>query len=461
MNKSDLKQLIDKVNELFITWRKNYIYQIQDGSYKDSISFGGKLSDTEIEEHLQHKKTIGVKINKITKFILFDVDIPNEKECKFTVNKIKNGIEQFGIPKEYIYVIDSGSKGYHCILFFDEVIPITYLKTFYKYILEFTNCNIHQIELRPTRQGVKLPLSINRKTGRICYFVDNNFKVIEDNKYLLGVKQYSASIMIEMIKDYERDISKLNNLNETIENNYTTPKSYKENIDSEYTFEIAETIEKEGIKFKGTRHHCLMKLGSMYNTLGYSQQDIEYLLVEWMNNQDKNMYSTPYDKCLIDIKEISKYVVDKNIQITTNIKDISVSKDECLKIAEVKGNKGKLIMYCLMVHAKRYASKTGKFYITYNQIMKSCNINSKTTIKKYIDELQNIGYIEISRRDKYNEKLPNQYIVKILDNENKDYIVSDNIIDLSKSFNNCMNKLFNKNELKKLFTRREYERLIC
>ncbi|QCX33663.1 hypothetical protein FDN13_08090 [Caloramator sp. E03] len=69
-----------------------------------------------LEAHLDGRLTIGVfgNINS-TKFICFDIDFKKPQKAKEAVYKLIEAIEQFGIPRDYIYVSSSGNKGYHFV----------------------------------------------------------------------------------------------------------------------------------------------------------------------------------------------------------------------------------------------------------------------------------------------------------------------------------------------------------
>src|SRR5699024_1888135 len=111
--------------------------------------------------------------------------------------------------KDYITVSFSGSKGYHVELFFDEAIQWQALEPFYKEVLLKLGKTKKEIELRPTGNGLKLPLSTHRKTDNLSLIsrFNNNFTGLillnqeESVKYLLNVKRINLDEFKELVLD--------------------------------------------------------------------------------------------------------------------------------------------------------------------------------------------------------------------------------------------------------------------
>src|SRR5690625_1611440 len=121
--KNELKPIVKRINDLFITERKKYIIQKEDGTYNWlSVSENNKVRkfhDYMIEAHLKQKRTYGIFAGStLTKFVTFDVDIPSHE----LVHSIYNILNNNGIESEYIYTSWSGSKGYHVDIYFSKPI---------------------------------------------------------------------------------------------------------------------------------------------------------------------------------------------------------------------------------------------------------------------------------------------------------------------------------------------------
>ena len=466
------QRLIQRFNELFINYRGNYIFQKEDGSYVNSICFKKKLTDKEILNHIRGIDTVGIFAGQQTcKFILFDVDMADksEKEKQIAVNKIKNELELIGIPRYFIHTIFSGSKGYHCCLFFDDLIHNNYVKSLYEYILQKTQYNKHEVELRPLHNvGVKLPLSYNKKTNKFCCFVDDNFKVIKDKEYIHKIIPYSRDIFIEIMHDVESEYKqqkKIDSIKTKLKDNYKQPKVYDDYYDKDFTIDKAKELERNGLIHKGSRKNSLVKLAIYYHTIGYEYDDIIANLTEWLGMQDTKMYKTKWEDCLKDINNITKWVIKKNAMFVNKKLNIEVYDEEIEKIMDLNRFYQQVVMYALLCHSKRYASSTGVFYMSSFQVMKSTCIEDKNTMGRIVTELEKLGYIEIIDRNIQQglKKIPNKYKVLIRADENikqSKINVQSDVINLMDNYVKNINEKYTKKELKKKLNKRCYTRII-
>jgi len=128
-----VKEIVDKINDLYILGRKKYLVQNKKGQYTTVIHTKGNrpLVDSIVEEHLKGKYTIGVFSSYYSKFICFDVDVKDTEYARWTTYKLINALQDIGISDDYINVSTSGNKGYHVEIFFDKPIQNKILKDFY------------------------------------------------------------------------------------------------------------------------------------------------------------------------------------------------------------------------------------------------------------------------------------------------------------------------------------------
>ena len=466
------RRILDSFNELFISYRGSYISQKEDGSYFNSSCFNKKLTDREMLRHIRQQDTIGIFAGKYTsKFILFDIDMADksEQERIMACNRIISEIENVGIPRWFVQKINSGSKGFHLVLFFNGMMNNTYIESFYNYILIKTGFNKHEVELRATHtMGVKLPLSINKKSGNVCCFVDDNFQPIADKDYICKIIPYDIDIFIEIVRECESEYIKQNKIEVVktkLKENYKQPKTYDDYYDKEYTVEKAIELEENGLQYKGSRNNSLVKLAIYYNTLGYNHDNAVSLLTEWMTKQDKKMYSTSWENCIKDIEDIAKWISKKNITIVNKKLNIEVYDEEIEKIMKLDRFYQQVVMYAFLCHSKRYATETGIFYMTAKQVVDSTCIQSMDTCYSIIDQLSSLGYIEIVQRNVRDglKHKANKYKVLIRADENvkqSKITIDSDVVNLMDNYCKNINEKFTKKELRKKLSSRCYSRII-
>jgi hypothetical protein len=192
------------------------------------------------------------------------------------------------------------------------------------------------------------------------------------------------------------------------------------------------------------------------------------MLYNWLLQQDRFTYSTPLDECKKDIKLIATYIYEKDIGFTNPEKEIMVTYSEMLTILKAKNMNDKLLAYSLLIHSKRYANKSGIFYMTYKQMSEVTGLN-ESTARRNINKLIELEIIEIVERNvnagkgNRNFKKPNKYrFIGSQNNDdyyityNNDFINSCNSIDTL--FTSGILSLFkeNQNELKLLLPKGQY-----
>ena len=496
VTKINYEKLADKMYDLYVTKYYPFIIQKPNGEY-EWIYKWGNLKDNKniLIRHLQSKQTVGVLCHSHTKFMCIDVDFGEDlNQAKWVTYKIINIFRQFGIEDKYINVSFSGKKGYHILIFFDNVVSYKQINFLYDLIIEELYYSIDyealkvleipwnyslielkdKIELRPKDNfGVKLELSIHQETKKKCYFCDinNNLEPIKSIEYLYKINQLPREfldIVFNKAKQSRIERQNIDYFNDEIKNKSKPANSQNLYTDEEYTIGYIENLIDNGLTILGSRHHSLMKIARYYNHLGHSKEENEKILIEWMSKQSRDFYKATESEYLRDIKNIIKFVYENNRGIKGEVRDISINRDEMNEILKHKEKPKKLLFYALIIHAKRYAINNGEFYMTYEQIMESVKI-SNGSISKYLLELVDDGEIIITRKNYKginNKNLPNKYIINnskinvnnISSNDDiiKEYIVKNNIINLDIEYNNTVINLFNKKEIKDILPTRQY-----
>lgn len=475
------QEIIQKINDLFIMTRFQYLIMNPDKTYITYNKYRGNkihsLNDTDIRQHLNGKKTVGVFAGKeFTQFLTFDVDVHNPDLAKWTVYKLIDGLQSLGIPRDFIFVSMSGSKGYHVDIYFDHPIKNTVAKKLYLLTLNTTdllNIDYGQVEYRPNglKQGVKLPLGINFKTGNRCWYCNPlTLELIEDESYILSVKQISVST-IYTILDEQDDLYSIDTVSEVeetrnkIEGSVKTLDIYKQNIDPDETIDSIQELFFNGLKIPGTRHNSLFKLAKYFHYQGIEREECNDMLIEWMDKQDQSTYTTERDDYIKDIGLINDYIFDNDVQLTIKEKDLTVTYSEMLPILQLGTKNEKLLAYCLLIHSKRLANAKGIFYMSYSQMVEASGIDIRTT-KRVIPKLNDNGILDIvasnqSQKGTYMKK-PNKYKLNIANsgNSDKSFIISCDDIHYADSFTNTLTHLFTNKELHTYLPRRQYQSLI-
>jgi hypothetical protein len=192
----------------------------------------GVLGSNEIQVHVRGEETYGVyplRANRTLKFASVHVAIPLRKLMENTKNEgflalleqkahqysleIVEKSREYGIPA---YLEDSGEKDRRVWFFFEEFIPVELAERFLNTVLDKLLSPPSDITvalslgLRGKGIGyedhpVMLPLGFNRKTGRQCFFINEDGEPYEDQ--LLQIKKIrliSRGEIQSFIKSSER-----------------------------------------------------------------------------------------------------------------------------------------------------------------------------------------------------------------------------------------------------------------
>lgn len=408
----DLELIIKTMNNLFITERKKYIIQTNDGSYNwmelNKTKNFKKFQDFMLENHLKRKKTYGVFSGpEITKFITFDLDIVSN-ELVLSLHKELNRV---GISSKYIHTSWSGSKGYHVDIYFSEVIHVSRMKRLFDYIKlrlkrKFPNLDIERIvEFRPSpTQGVKLPLGVNLANkdpnSNVCWYVDvkDGLKPIRTLEYILNIEPIERDDLITIINTLPETIDETKEIVEE-DDSEQSPLNDPDKLISNVTLESLELLDKNGLTQSGTRNASLCKLAIYYKAQGASKKQCKQKLSIWMNAQDKKYYKTPLDTCYKEIERIANGVYKKNIHLKLGKTEIEITRNEILTLYYYDKFLRKTLN-ALFIHSKRYGDKNGEFFMTYDQLAKAAKYTVKTATT-HVKSLEQLEIIEVTRSPLY------------------------------------------------------------
>jgi uncharacterized protein YdhG (YjbR/CyaY superfamily) len=469
-----LKELIQKMNELMVTDRSHHILMKDNGTYRKVTHYN--LNDSSIRKHLEGEETVGVfSGSQITKYICFDVDTQDQAEidARHLVNTLVN---DYNIARDDIHISISGSKGLHCELYLNKVISYKMAERFYNDVRIKAGFKKNQVELRPQpTQGVKLPLGINRKTGKRCYYIDSHtFKPIENLNHILTIKPMDADFFEMEFSELEPIILNEKNAEELTE----TMSSVKTNsIDLENTLQYVEDILSLGhIKQSKTRNNMTLALAIyLKEHYGAHQQDVTNHITDIMLTSKKMHGTVSSTEKFIksETKRIVNVVYKYNYKLIKKNRNVEIYRQEVLDILSIKEKHLKQLYLIHLVQSKRHAKANGNYFITYDTMIDMGATKNRQSLFKYMKQLEERDLLEVVERKVWDiDRLktegksiykPNLYRVKKIVTSKYDVdsiTIRDNQeLDLNR-FLKSLTEHFTDIELKKFLPRKQYEGII-
>lgn len=475
------------MNDLYFIQRGHYLIQYKDGYSQfttGQINKSGKriksIMDWQFQSHLDGDLTIGTFGGKLmSKFMTFDIDFHDLKMAQWIVYKLTKTLYDLGINEHYISF--SGNKGYHIDIFFSDLIQISDAEKFFNYVILKSDTTQYflegsKVEFRVTdKLGIKLPLGIHQKTGNYCGFcvLDDGLTVMDkanSEAFFFTIKKISHQRVLDIIGIEDVDIFDrvlLTKAEDAI-SPHTPLKNYEQSED--YSIDLAIELFNNGLKYQGSRHKSTLLLGMYFKYCGMDQEQCKDELSAWMSWQKSETYTTPLLHCYKDIVQITKDIYEKNYNLRSNDKDMTVTFEEIQWIINSCPEKNqKLITYAMLIHSKRHANLKGVFYMPFKDIETTTGLG-ENTVPRQVNKLIDCGVIEVIERNRkpkgggLMKKLPNLYRLNYKPKKLSLslFIESDETFVTSKSNNLglCMKFYFTDAELKKLLPRRQYESIM-
>lgn len=419
--------ILEHFKDLYMFRRSKWIRQRKDGSYS-TINFS--LHDHQLEKHLEGSQTIGIFSGEVfTNLLTFDVD-KGKKPTEELLEVLKT---KYGLQKNEYLLSFSGSKGYHVTIFFEQPVPYLKVKLLYESVLADVGYQSNEIELRPTpTQGVKLPLSYNRKTGNRCNLVSEDFEPLDD-EYILEVKKiaWKASWKLREANMVEDIVKNLNF-----------------NVPVDYESRCAQMLKRRKLLYSDSRHNSTLLL--LVYLKEHGVEDPIRIVQEIIRNSE-GYFKTPLEKALDEVIRLAKYAEGYKLpqpQITA-VKiydtDIRAILNATSKIPERR------LLFSLLVHSKRWANSEGIFYISHKQLGIMGNDTSRTRSIANIQKLVDKGLLELVEcRQK--KKLPNKYRYKLEAVESERFIELETSTELEQT----LTELIPIHEARALFSKKYF-----
>lgn len=407
----DFFDVADRLVDLYVTYRKRYVMMVNGAIFVPKRKESGPIALTNsiICKHLHKHFSIGVFAGEYSsKFVCFDVDDGSQD----TVRQIVGLIEQFGIPREFVYVSSSGGKGYHVEVFFDSIVYTEKLRIFYDWVILHGKLNPVKIEFRPTHsQAIKLPLSKHAKTGNVCWFVNRDtFEPYTYESYICSIMQFSSGRFNELVDHCG------------IRKPITGGKDsdYFENLADPNRPKIREFTEQEKMVVDGIsaypnitepgQRHMLTRFLAIHNRcIGMTMEESEAALIDWWKIQDREITSTPDKEALADIRSLVEWTFSAGFKVPSRKKELKITKD-ILRVALARDTKTERKLAFLIAC---FCDVYGRMNMSYDRIAKYLGCSSLAA-KKCVSKLVEAGYVRYtpgrssSKDGKYTRK-PNTY----------------------------------------------------
>lgn len=344
-------QCADRLCDLYISYRQRYVLMEPDGTIYIPKNLNGDrpLTNKVVCGHLNQKYAISVYAGKYSsKFMTFDVDDGSQD----TVTKIVDLLSDLGLPRNLLYVSTSGGKGFHVDLFFDNLVYTSKLKILYDYVCVEGGLDPSKVEFRPThKQAIKLPLSKHCRTGNVCWFLDRDtFEPIQHLDYILEIEKLSSELVLKIINSLPQK-SPIPDV-EDIDPRFSDGVSVKRSVDeSKGTFEFPVLHEK-GIRFK-----TMVSIAVFCRNKGYPQDEIERLLLQWVEEQNPEYITDPMTKVRDDAIGLAAWVWRDDFHVRSdNRKEIVITGRDIEKVLTQSSKTMRKILFLIICFEKRFGS---------------------------------------------------------------------------------------------------------
>lgn len=285
--------VIQQLLNLYCFDMTRYRYMSPDGKYH---TMKIPYDETVLFEHLDGKKTVCVYAKeKNTIFHCFDVDEPDPDK----IHKLVNKLVGCGIQRDFIYVSTSGNKGYHVEIFFDRPVWKSLAENFFNYLMRDPEIASIKMECKPGRNGaIKLPLGINFKTGRRCWYVDQDtLAPIESMDYIFCVQKMSA-------EDFEQIVYICNKEKKIEDIELAKQKTIKRTKPRKIPLRNEPVITA-----LGQRHDKMLQKAVWLRCVGGEAEDIFEELINWVNRQDMSLIGSNWKEIEEDAYRMANDVV--------------------------------------------------------------------------------------------------------------------------------------------------------
>jgi hypothetical protein len=261
------------------------------------------LTKKDVLLHLQQQKTLGVyqlDEQETVKWVCFDVDISKGGDTESYDSVLKALTKELAyaivnmLGKRSCLVEQSGSRGYHVWMFFNEPTAVQVAYTLGHWFVNrltipeglHIEVNPKQMRLGVVGNPVKLPLGKHQKTGNTCLFVDANMQPKDD--------QWDTLVNVRLLENIPQFLAEHNiTLQQPIE---TTEVTY-----GRTGLPCMSRIMDEGLQ-EGTRDLGMFKLACFLKDRGFPR-DVADVTMHAVNQKS----AEPLDTYTLEEKLRSGY----------------------------------------------------------------------------------------------------------------------------------------------------------
>lgn len=342
-----------RLENLYITYRGRFVMMTKDDGvfiprYKDPKT--GKIKYQKITNnivcgHLNGHYSICVYAGSASsKFICFDVDDGNPK----TVRTVMDILSKAGFPRNRIYVSTSGGKGFHVEMFFSSLMFTSDLKNIYNYVCAVGKLDKTKVEFRPTGgQSIKLPLSIHRKTGNTCWYLDRDtLEPIKDLNYIMDIQQIPHELALSIARTLPCCGPRFGDEQEKVTDRVLSDDEIAEFYDDHYP-DLTE---------QGKRNALMVQIAVHNRYRGLSRENSEEELRAWYHRQNPEYINSDESLVESEIVKILDWVFSDKFVLSAKQENVIFRRDDIrILLAQTKRTE-RLILFLIQYYTKAYGS---------------------------------------------------------------------------------------------------------
>lgn len=458
------------LNEFYISYRRQYIMM---NNNRQITSIYEMLNDSAIKQHLNQRSRVGIRFsNQGSNLIGLDIDTLDID----VLEKTYQTLIDYDIPSNCILTTFSGNKGYHIDIFLSEYLDRKLVQAFYEIILNDVEYSTTQIELRgATNEAYFLPFSINFKginnskngyCGIVDKFGNMNHSVESEISIIKSMQKLDVNIIRDIILINYKSIDREQTKKIIVENDIEQVNSTLESLNllDIYNTTSSDVVSQIGIRTtieEGTRHKLAFVLAQALREK-FNADGVYNQLILWHKNLEEG-YKSNWSEIELDCKAITKSVfMKKGNSYKYNLPSNSrayITREDVKQFVSINNKAQRRLYLALAIHSNTFKDARGHFYMTYEQIKTSLNINtSNKSLLNYLLKLEQTDLIEIVGRDKrekgYTKHKANVYrvITSCLEVQESEIYYLEN--------NKSIDKFEIAEAIKKVLTVREYKKLV-